>query len=137
MHALHDMGSAGAGLKWPNDVLVGDKKIAGILLELVGDPADVCHVVLGVGVNVNMRSTDEVDQQWTSMCLEAAKDFDRNELVGRLVAQFQNYLRLHQVSGFSAIQEEWERDHLWQGREDRTSVVEGQRVSGRVILSGS
>lgn len=132
MHALHDMGIAGAGLKWPNDVLVGDKKIAGILLELVGDPADVCHVVLGVGINVNMRSTDEVDQQWTSMCLEAGRDFDRNVLVGRLVAKFQHYLRLHQVSGFSAIQEEWERYHLWQGR--NVSLIAGiNQVDGVVM----
>lgn len=76
-----DLGIAGAGLKWPNDVLVGEKKIAGILLELVGDPADVCHVVLGVGINVNMQEADEVDQQWTSMYLEAGRAFDRNLLV--------------------------------------------------------
>ena len=43
--ALQEMGVR-AGLKWPNDVLVENRKIAGILLELVGDPADVCHVVL-------------------------------------------------------------------------------------------
>ena len=49
------------------------------LLELVGDPADVCHVVLGVGINVNMQAADEVDQQWTSIRLEIGqKLFDRN-----------------------------------------------------------
>lgn len=84
METLRDLGIAGAGLKWPNDVLVGEKKIAGILLELVGDPADVCHVVLGVGINVNMQEADEVDQQWTSMYLEAGRAFDRNLLVARL-----------------------------------------------------
>ena len=47
MQTLRELGVSAAGLKWPNDVLVGQKKIAGILLELVGDPADVCHVVLG------------------------------------------------------------------------------------------
>ncbi|MGF6703177.1 biotin-[acetyl-CoA-carboxylase] ligase BirA-like protein [Pseudomonas frederiksbergensis] len=67
MQALRELGVSGVGLKWPNDVLVGQQKIAGILLELVGDPADVCHVVIGVGINVNMQMTDEVDQQWTSM----------------------------------------------------------------------
>ena len=62
MQTLRELGIAAAGLKWPNDVLVGQKKIAGILLELVGDPADVCHVVLGVGINVNMQSAT----RWTS-----------------------------------------------------------------------
>ncbi|MCE0464605.1 bifunctional biotin--[acetyl-CoA-carboxylase] ligase/biotin operon repressor BirA [Pseudomonas uvaldensis] len=132
LRALHDMGVLEAGLKWPNDILVGSKKIAGILLELVGDPADVCHVVLGVGINVNMQSAAEVDQQWTSMSLEAGRTFDRNELVMRLGVSLQRYLRLHQMSGFSAIQEEWERYHLWQGRS--VSLVAGaNRIDGVVL----
>ncbi|CAI8784245.1 DNA-binding transcriptional repressor/biotin-(acetyl-CoA-carboxylase) ligase BirA [Pseudomonas brassicacearum] len=132
MHALRDMGIAEAGLKWPNDVLVGEKKIAGILLELVGDPADVCHVVLGVGINVNMQSTDEVDQQWTSMCLEAGRNFDRNELVARLGAKLQHYLELHRASGFAAIQSEWEQHHLWQGR--AVSLIAGVNKIDGIVL---
>ncbi|WP_434571465.1 bifunctional biotin--[acetyl-CoA-carboxylase] ligase/biotin operon repressor BirA [Pseudomonas sp. Z3-8] len=132
MHSLRDMGVVEAGLKWPNDVLVGEKKIAGILLELVGDPADVCHVVLGVGVNVNMQSTDEVDQQWTSMSLEAGRDFDRNELVARMSGKLQGYLELHHASGFAAIQSEWEQYHLWQGR--AVSLIAGiNRIDGVVM----
>jgi BirA family biotin operon repressor/biotin-[acetyl-CoA-carboxylase] ligase len=119
-------------LKWPNDVLVGQKKIAGILLELVGDPADVCHVVLGVGINVNMQSTDEVDQQWTSMCLEAGRSFDRNELVGRLSTKLRQYLDFHHASGFAAIQPEWEQFHLWQGR--AVSLVAGVNQIDGVVM---
>ena len=73
MQALRAVGVHGSGLKWPNDVLVGSKKVAGILLELVGDPADVCHVVLGIGINANMQSAAEVDQQWTSIQLETGR----------------------------------------------------------------
>jgi BirA family biotin operon repressor/biotin-[acetyl-CoA-carboxylase] ligase len=132
MQALRELGISGAGLKWPNDVLVGQKKIAGILLELVGDPADVCHVVLGVGVNVNMQITDEVDQQWTSMRLESGKVFDRNHLVGELGAMLQAYLCRHQVDGFSAIQAEWEQNHLWQGR--AVSLIAGvNHIEGEVL----
>ncbi|RIJ11320.1 bifunctional biotin--[acetyl-CoA-carboxylase] ligase/biotin operon repressor BirA [Pseudomonas sp. 91RF] len=116
MQTLRALGVAGAGLKWPNDVLVGRKKIAGILLELVGDPADVCHVVLGIGINVNMQTADEVDQQWTSIRLESGKPCDRNSLVVELSRQLQLYLRRHQSGGFSALQAEWEASHLWQGR---------------------
>ncbi|MBU6961030.1 bifunctional biotin--[acetyl-CoA-carboxylase] ligase/biotin operon repressor BirA [Pseudomonas sp. CVAP len=131
MQTLRDLGIAGAGLKWPNDVLVGEKKIAGILLELVGDPADVCHVVLGVGINVNMQIADEVDQQWTSMRLEAGRAFDRNLLVARLGIVLQGYLSRHQLAGFSALRAEWEQGHLWQGR--AVSLIAGvNRIDGEV-----
>ncbi|AZD63338.1 Biotin operon repressor [Pseudomonas chlororaphis subsp. aurantiaca] len=123
MQTLREFGIAGAGLKWPNDVLVGRKKIAGILLELVGDPADVCHVVLGVGINVNMQKTDEVDQLWTSMRLESGKQVDRNQLVARLSMMLKAYLERHQAQGFSSIQEEWEQNHLWQG--NAVSLIAG------------
>ncbi|VVP41429.1 Bifunctional ligase/repressor BirA [Pseudomonas fluorescens] len=132
MQALRELGIPAAGLKWPNDVLVGQKKIAGILLELVGDPADVCHVVLGVGINVNMQMTDEVDQQWTSMRLESGKAFDRNHLVAVLGEKLQAYLNRHQVGGFSAIQAEWEQNHLWQGR--AVSLIAGvNQIDGEVL----
>ena len=59
--------SGDAGLKWPNDLLQGGKKIAGILLELSGDPADLCHVVIGIGINVNMRTATDIGQPLTSL----------------------------------------------------------------------
>lgn len=132
METLRGLGIAGAGLKWPNDVLVGEKKIAGILLELVGDPADVCHVVLGVGINVNMQEADEVDQQWTSMYLEAGRAFDRNLLVARLGGVLQEHLNRHQSSGFAVLQAQWEQGHLWQGR--AVSLIAGvNRIDGVVM----
>ena len=132
MQTLRELSIPGVGLKWPNDVLVGQKKIAGILLELVGDPADVCHVVLGVGINVNMQANDEVDQQWTSMRLESGKVFDRNHLVASLGATLQRYLALHQTGGFLAIQAEWEQNHLWQGRD--VSLIAGvNKIDGQVV----
>jgi BirA family biotin operon repressor/biotin-[acetyl-CoA-carboxylase] ligase len=132
MQTLRESGVASAGLKWPNDVLVGRKKIAGILLELVGDPADVCHVVLGVGINVNMQKADEVDQQWTSMRLESGKQVDRNQLVARLSMILRAYLERHQAQGFSSIQEEWERNHLWQG--NAVSLIAGVNKIDGVVM---
>lgn len=132
MHALRKQGVPGVGLKWPNDLLVGQKKIAGILLELVGDPADVCHVVMGVGINVNMLMANEVDQQWTSMRLESGQLFDRNHLVSELGLMLQAYLKRHQVDGFSAIRAEWEQNHLWQGR--AVSLIAGVNQIDGVVL---
>ncbi len=132
LNALQESGVVGCGLKWPNDILVGGRKIAGILLELSGDPADVCHVVIGVGINVNMRSEGAIDQPWTSMRLEVGELVDRNTLVNSLNTHLDRYLRLHRQSGFQALQTEWESVHLWQGKEVFLSAG-AQKIDGRVL----
>ncbi|KPY90369.1 bifunctional biotin--[acetyl-CoA-carboxylase] ligase/biotin operon repressor BirA [Pseudomonas syringae group genomosp. 7] len=132
MNVLRDMGVHGAGLKWPNDVLVGRQKIAGILLELIGDPADVCHVIIGIGVNVNMRSSFEVDQLWTSIRLETGSLIDRNQIAALIGSQLDALLVVHRKEGFAAFQKEWERGHLWQGA--AVKLLSGiQEVEGVVL----
>ncbi|OAI93905.1 bifunctional biotin--[acetyl-CoA-carboxylase] ligase/biotin operon repressor BirA [Pseudomonas putida] len=125
------LGVASAGLKWPNDVLVDNRKVAGILLELVGDPADVCHVVLGIGINVNMQSAD-IDQAWTSLHLETGHMVDRNRLAALLGDNLRIYLERHHQEGFSALQSEWESAHLWQGRP--VSLIAGSNSVDGVVL---
>lgn len=131
LSSLREFGSRDAGLKWPNDVLVGNKKIAGILLELVGDPADVCHVVIGIGINVNMMVASDVDQSWTSVRLEAGQTINRNELIVALGRNLQGYLIRHEAEGFAAIQAEWESNHLWQGRE--VTLIAGAHTVDGVV----
>ncbi|RMQ09771.1 Bifunctional biotin-- synthetase/biotin operon repressor [Pseudomonas viridiflava] len=132
MKVLRDIGVQGAGLKWPNDVLVGRQKIAGILLELVGDPADVCHVIIGIGVNVNMRSSSEVDQLWTSIRLETGSLADRNRIAALISSQLESLLAVHRKEGFVAFQDEWERGHLWQGATVR--LLSGAEAVEGVVL---
>lgn len=130
--ALHELGVVTAGLKWPNDVLVEGRKIAGILLELVGDPADVCHVVLGIGINVNMQESAVVDQAWTSIRLETGKLVERNELASILCNSLRRYLERHSQSGFGALRAEWEQAHLWQGKP--VSLIAGvNTIEGTVL----
>ena len=131
LSSLREFGSCDAGLKWPNDVLVGNKKIAGILLELVGDPADVCHVVIGIGINVNMMVASDVDQSWTSVRLEVGQAINRNELIVALGRNLQGYLIRHEAEGFAAIQAEWESNHLWQGRE--VTLIAGTHTVDGVV----
>lgn len=133
LRALRAAGMTAAGLKWPNDVLVDGRKVAGILLELSGDPADVCHVVIGIGVNVNMLADrGAIDQPWTSMRAELGGLVDRNEFVGELNRQLSLYLGMHQASGFSALRDEWQDNHLWQGR-NVTLTTGACPVSGVVL----
>lgn len=129
---LRELGVANAGLKWPNDILVGGRKLSGVLLELTGDPADVCHVVIGVGINVNMRNAPEVDQSWTSMMLETGAPLDRNAVVVSLSDHLARYLGKHSEFGFGAFQAEWEQNHLWQGQ--RVTLFSGMEEIEGVVL---
>lgn len=133
LRALRIAGVVTAGLKWPNDVLVDGRKIAGILLELSGDPADVCHVVIGVGVNVNMLADKgAIDQPWTSMRAELGCLVDRNEFVCELNRQLSLYLGVHEKRGFSVLRGEWQENHLWQGRHV-TLTMGASPVEGMVL----
>jgi len=132
LQALRALGLWNAGLKWPNDVQVQGEKIAGVLLELTGDPADVCHVVIGIGINVNMIDVGGINQPWTSMQLELSRLVDRNEVVNELNRQLFSYLSLHADQGFSVFQEEWEANHIWQGR-DVALIAGSHQVRGRVL----
>jgi BirA family biotin operon repressor/biotin-[acetyl-CoA-carboxylase] ligase len=74
-------------LKFPNDVLVGDRKVAGILAEAREE-----RVVLGIGVNVNVTAAElpqEVDRPATSLLVETGRELDRAELLAELLEQFE------------------------------------------------
>lgn len=144
LQVIREVGVIEAGLKWPNDVLVGERKLAGVLLELSGDPADVCHVVIGIGLNVNMLSAGPaaIGQPWTSVRAELGRVINRNELVVGLNRHLSRYLDIQLRHGFSALQGEWQDCHLWQGRtvmltagsEPVTGIVLGVDHSGAVLL---
>lgn len=116
-YALREAGVTDVGVKWPNDVYANGAKIAGILLELTGDPMDVCNVAIGIGVNANMVSpSDRIDQPWTSVRLETDRLCDRNVLVERLCESLHRLLQIHAEKGFAGLHAEWESLSLWRGK---------------------
>lgn len=117
LHALRRVGVEGAGLKWPNDIYANGRKIAGILLELNGDPADLCHVLIGIGINVNMTlNTGDIGQPWTSVKTQTGVLADRNVLVGLVSESLNYYLDRYAQEGFSGLREEWEANNIWKGK---------------------
>jgi len=100
-----------AEIKWPNDILVGGKKVAGILTELSAELDRVKHVILGIGVNVNVSAGDfpsELRRLATSLQAELGKPVARPDLaVAILHALDLDYARI--ASGqFAAVASEWE-----------------------------
>lgn len=132
LNTLRKAGLNKAGLKWPNDLLVENKKIAGILLEINGDPADICHVVIGIGINVNMRLNNQIDQAWTSLYQELTTLIDRNNLLLDLNYSLYQYLKIHFQKGFIALKEEWQNNNLWQTKQ--VTLLQGnQSICGKML----
>jgi BirA family biotin operon repressor/biotin-[acetyl-CoA-carboxylase] ligase len=88
-------------IKWPNDILINQKKISGILCETV-DLQDKFGVVLGTGINVNMEEDllKEIDQPATSLQVETGKSFDKHALMNSLDEFFLKDLALYKKEGF-------------------------------------
>jgi BirA family biotin operon repressor/biotin-[acetyl-CoA-carboxylase] ligase len=75
-----------ADIRWPNDLLLNDKKFAGILTEMSSEAGQVHHAVIGVGINVNHRSMPpDLTRLATSLLLESGEEWPRVEVVAALI----------------------------------------------------
>jgi len=92
-----------ASLKWPNDVLVNGKKICGILSEGITG-----GIIIGIGLNVNMKKADHIDQPATSVLMETAKHRDVDELLGKLLKHLSVRLDEWVQGGFPKVRKNWE-----------------------------
>lgn len=109
--ALESLGYKGIGLKWPNDLLWQGKKLGGILLEISGDAAGPCHVVVGIGLNVNMSNqqsvTDDIDQPWVDLASLSDQPVDKNAIAAALLNQLIPMLATFEASGFEPLLQDW------------------------------
>jgi BirA family biotin operon repressor/biotin-[acetyl-CoA-carboxylase] ligase len=83
-----------AGIKWPNDILVAGRKVSGLLTELSAEPDRVRHIVLGIGVNVNLDPAllpEEVRDRSTSVAAATGGTVDRTRLLAELLAQLDHW----------------------------------------------
>jgi len=106
---LDGMGIQGVQLKWPNDLLYKNKKLAGILLEMAGDASGVCQVVIGVGINVDMGGADRetIDQPWTDLKKITERPVSRNVLLATLIEKLVRLLGAYEEQGFKAYRARW------------------------------
>jgi BirA family biotin operon repressor/biotin-[acetyl-CoA-carboxylase] ligase len=124
-----------AAIKWPNDVLLERRKVAGILTEMEAAGGRPAFVVVGVGVNLNAREEDfppEVRALATSIALVSGKSVDRARFAAHLIdaldARYESLLR----DGFSSIHPAWSQRDALRGR--RVAVQLGDRVLEGVAL---
>ena len=130
--ALEDQGLA-PQVKWPNDVLIGMCKVAGILAEREGDKGPV---ILGIGLNVNTNREDitaaAFDYPTTSMAIEGARQYEVDAVCKALVAGIERTFDRAAVDEHAFVETEWrKRDALW-GRDIRVKTQTGT-VAGEYL----
>lgn len=138
--ALERYGVRDAWLKWPNDVLWEERKLAGLLVDVHGEASGPCTVVIGVGVNCRIAPAEarRIDQPWVDLYTITGVAPDRNRLAAFLIQAFQDMFRTFGESGLAAFRAEWSRRHLytarsvrvWQGETSFDGEVEGIDESG-------
>jgi BirA family transcriptional regulator, biotin operon repressor / biotin---[acetyl-CoA-carboxylase] ligase len=97
-------------IKWPNDLQVGSKKIAGILTEIKGDPDRIDYLIIGIGLNVNQRTDDfspEITNIATSLAIEAGIKIKRTELLINLRHSLLRAYSLFEKEGFTPFRQIW------------------------------
>lgn len=109
--AIRKTTSLAPEIKWPNDILINGKKVAGVLTEMSAEPDRVLHAVIGIGLDVNLDESDfpnELKSMATSLQLEYRKPILRSSIaVNLLKALDEDYIRI-QNGQFKAVSEEWE-----------------------------
>jgi len=131
IRALREQGVPGLGVKWPNDILVGGKKLAGILLEISGDISGICQLTIGAGINVRNQpgTMEQVSQPWTDLYQLTGKGMNRNLLVSRVICHMMSALEEFERNGLKNFIVEWQDNDVM--RDQRVELVTtGSAVPG-------
>ena len=144
VRTLNEFGIANAQLKWPNDVYVDNKKIAGVLVEIIATAGGDCHLVIGVGLNVNMplQAGLQIDQAWTDVNQQLQEHADRNQLAICYLRHLTAILTEFERHDFGHFAAEWNgcdafKDlavDLIMGDDIKQGIARGIDTSGALLL---
>ncbi|MBF6172462.1 biotin--[acetyl-CoA-carboxylase] ligase [Nocardia blacklockiae] len=120
-----------ADLKWPNDVLIGGRKTAGILAEVAPDPAAPA-VVVGIGLNVSLTEEELPVPHATSLTLAGAAEVDRTALVQSMLREFARYYTDWRAAGWdpTALAREYRTRCATLGAAVRAELPGGEVLTG-------
>jgi BirA family biotin operon repressor/biotin-[acetyl-CoA-carboxylase] ligase len=122
-----------AKIKWPNDIYVGDKKIAGILIENTIQGKYIKHAIVGIGLNINQdKFSNLIHQKCTSAKLLTGKDYVVNEITLHLLHQLHNTLEMLMSKRFQALTDFYMK-HLYRLNEAYQFKVNFEKVNGTIV----
>ena len=130
-------------IKWPNDLMVAEHKLAGVLIDVAGEASSACNVVIGLGLNVHQPDwSEEGAYAWQDL-LGMGVQCDRNELVGGMADRLILMLQAFERDGFAPLMARWnalstyaEKQIKVIGNDDVvTGVMDGVDVMGALLLT--
>lgn len=142
--ALAPLELPGLRLKWPNDLWHRDAKLGGILIEQRGEAGGPCRVVIGLGLNVAMRSATsaEIAHPWTSLAEALGKPPSRNALAAAILEQWLAMLERFAADGFAPFEADYRSLDAMRGRSvtvqlpggDCRGIARGVDESGALLV---
>ena len=125
--ALEDCGAAGIGLKWPNDLIVDGRKLAGILVEAGGEFLGPCFAVIGIGINLRLPGGVDTGQPAIDLARICDTLPSRNRVVARVAARLVEALDRFAADGFGAFAKAYAAHDALAGRPVRVHTAQGVR----------
>ncbi|MGH7928834.1 MAG: biotin--[acetyl-CoA-carboxylase] ligase, partial [Candidatus Binatia bacterium] len=122
-------------INWPNDIMAGSKKLAGVLTEAVSDSRQIEFVILGIGVNVNYALESmppEIRELATSLSILASQSISREDFLRRLIQDLDRCYAILQEEGFAVLAPQWDARFGLRGRSVRVVMTDGA-IAGRAV----
>lgn len=129
--ALQGLGLMQAKVKWPNDIVVDEEKLAGVLIELSGDMLGPSAAVVGVGIN--LQGGDGLSRAVGQAVTDLSSHLDqvnRNEVFIAILMALDEGLARFEHAGFAAFREEWNMCHAYHERTVDVLTGQGERITG-------
>jgi BirA family biotin operon repressor/biotin-[acetyl-CoA-carboxylase] ligase len=134
--AIEQMTNLVPEIKWPNDLLISGKKVAGLLNEMSAETDGINFVILGIGVNLNMTSDqfpDNLRHPATSLFLESGVRVDRSRFASTMLNELDRLYVDFLAHGFGPVREEWQRRCNASGRRVLVNDSGTECTGGRFI----
>jgi BirA family biotin operon repressor/biotin-[acetyl-CoA-carboxylase] ligase len=142
--AIRTMCGLEAGIKWPNDILISGKKVSGLLTEMSAEQDRIRHIVLGIGVDVNMEMGElppDVRSLTTTLAAEAGAKINRTALLQQVLRDLERWYQKF-LNNHADVLEEWKKLNMTVGNritvsgagEDLDGLAQGVDSDGRLIV---
>lgn len=129
--AINRICQINAKVKWPNDIIVNNRKIGGIISEAIIVGNKPKHLIIGIGVNVNIgreQLPPELREKATSTLIEAGRNFNIEEILNEIIRNLVEYKKLLEKNRDSKILKEWRRHDIILGRKVR--IINKKEIVG-------